>query len=343
MKSFSLTGHGYETGFKETGETLRGLDYAEESAKRWFKMGARVKELWMVDRTKDLKEALKRFGRIPTPELEMLLHPQALLVAQLEDPMLGHEDRLFIGKKLAEFGDTRRGVGVKDGLVDIEWIEIQSGKIRLEMVKQVFEVKPFLIAKYPVTNAQFQAFINDGGYEHKKWWKGIIKSTLEPPQWKEASAPREMVSWDEAVAFCRWLSFRTRTSIRLPTEWEWQLAATGGHRTFKYPWGKKWDPKRCNSEESGLHRTTPVGIYPHGATAQGVQDIAGNVWEWCLNKVRNPQSPESLHLDATIPDRGIRGGSWNSKPEHLLSSRRSGNYADTKEESLGFRLVKDLE
>ncbi|MDR4496262.1 MAG: SUMF1/EgtB/PvdO family nonheme iron enzyme [Nitrospirales bacterium] len=57
--------------------------------------------------------------------------------------------------------------------------------------------------------------------------------------------------------------------IRLPTEWEWQQAATGGDPTHRYPWPRGWDGTRCNSTESRLNRTTPVGIYPNGATQQG--------------------------------------------------------------------------
>jgi formylglycine-generating enzyme required for sulfatase activity len=85
-------------------------------------------------------------------------------------------------------------------------------------VDHVFQVTPFRIARYPVTNIQFKAFIDDGGYENKEWWKGISnKPACAQSSWQEDNSPRETVSWFEAVAYCRWLSQRTRTNIRLPS------------------------------------------------------------------------------------------------------------------------------
>src|SRR5262249_30644668 len=153
------------------------------------------------------------------------------LIKQLELDSLSHDRRALIGNRLAEYGDPRPGIGLRpDGLPYIEWIDIEQGKVKLEEVEQLFTVKHFRIAKYPVTNLQFEAFINaEDGYRNSEWWKGIKqRNGPDDPSWKEANSPRETVSWFEAVAFCRWLSKRTGLPIRLPTEWEWQLAATGG-------------------------------------------------------------------------------------------------------------------
>jgi formylglycine-generating enzyme required for sulfatase activity len=163
-----------------------------------------------------------------------------------------------------------------------------------------------------------------------------------PASWSEANCPRETVSWYEAVAFCRWLSHRTDSRIRLPTEWEWQQAATGGDPTYEYPWGKEWDTTRCNSIESRLNRTTPVGIYPSGATPQGVTDMAGNVWEWSLNTYDDPEKPDSVGIDDLNASRVIRGGSWFNRPEVLRSSNRSGDSTDFRFDFIGFRLAQDI-
>ncbi len=150
------------------------------------------------------------------------------------------------------------------------------------------------------------------------------------------------MSWYEAVAFCRWLSHRTGSTIRLPTEWEWQQAATGGDPTYEYPWPGGWDGIRCNSEESRLNRTTPVGIYPRGATEQGVLDMAGNVWEWCLNTYDDPEKPESVGFDDSGGRRVLRGGAWISRPEDLRASIRLWDTPVNRYDYIGFRLAQDI-
>lgn len=216
-----------------------------------------------MDRLKALQGIIARFGEHTVNErVHRYVVPQDRLIQRLNEPTIGHQERLTIGLYLAGLGDPRPGVGVKDGLPDIAWIQIPGGEIQLEGIDHVFTVKPFQLAKYPVTNAQFQIFINDGGYENEKWWEGIKKMVLQRSSWQEPNAPRETVSWFEAVAFCRWLSARTGRVIRLPTEWEWQQAATGGNPAYEYPWGTEWDAAHCNCDEARLTRTSPVGLYP---------------------------------------------------------------------------------
>jgi formylglycine-generating enzyme required for sulfatase activity len=91
------------------------------------------------------------------------------------------------------------------------------------------------------------------------------------------------------LAFCRWLSEKLGYEIRLPTEWEWQQAATGGNPENEYPWGPEWAGSCANTIESELSHSTAVGIYPQGASPVGALDMAGNVWEWCLNEYDNPK------------------------------------------------------
>ena len=172
-----------------------------------------------------------------------------------------------------------------------------------------------------------------------------MKQSEEPAErsWKEANSPRETVSWFEAVAFCRWLSKRMGSTIRLPTEWEWQLAATGGDPEREYPWPGGWDPTKCNSSESRFYRTSAVGIYPRGATRQGVLDMAGNVSEWCMNKYEQPDIGDALGIDSD--ERGqrvIRGGSsLNNVPEFLRTFYRTRLNANYRCSDIGFRLAQD--
>lgn len=331
----------------ESGEALRDIDHAEEEARRWQKEGDNPQELWLGSRAKKVLAAIEQFGKSSSPELERFLRPKEVLIARLHENALSHQDRLLIGQKLAEFGDTRPGVGVKDGVPDIIWIDIPGGTIKLEDVDHMFEVRPFRMAKYLVTNLQFEAFIKAGdGYHNEEWWTDIEQSVeARKPSWQEANAPRETVAWYEAVAFCRWLSAKTPkpgASFRLPTEWEWQQAATGGDPTREYPWKNGWDGFRCNSTESRLNRTTAVGMYPLGATQQGVVDMAGNVWEWCLNEYDNPERPEAMRIYKGAGQRVVRGGSWNFLPVNLRSSDRLRNNTGYRFNDLGFRLVQDI-
>jgi hypothetical protein len=329
------------------GDALRVVDHATEAARRWHEGGENPQEIWLIPRAAEVLNGLRRFGKQASPALDRFLRPQDVLIKQLEQDSLTHERRALIGARLAEFGDPRPGVRLRpDGLPDIVWVEIEAGKVKLEGVEKVFDVKPFRIAKYPVTNVQFQAFIDaEDGYRNAAWWKGIKQSERPAePSWKEANSPRETVSWYEALAFCRWLSKRTGSKIRLPTDWEWQLAATGGDPEREYPWPGGWDATKCNSYESRSNRTSAVGIYPNGATQQGVLDMAGNVWEWCLNKHEQPGTPESLRIDND--ERGqrvLRGGSWYDDPVNLRASSRGRGLAGARGDNIGFRLAQDLD
>ena len=314
---------------EKSGEALRLIEHAEEEARRWRDRGDNPQELWLGSRAQEVLAALQRFGKTSSSVLDRFLKPQHLLIEQLHQPTMSHERRALIGRILNEFGDPRAGVGLRlDGLPDIAWIKISGGQVKLDEI----EVKPFRIAKYPVTSAQFEAFLKaEDGYRNEEWWKDIEQSKeAERPSWLEANGPRENVSWYEAVAFCHWLSAKTGTSIRLPTEWEWQQAATGGDPQREYPWPGGWDASRCNSYESRLNRTTAVGMYPQGVTEQGVLDMAGNVWEWCLNTYENPEQQESVRIDKSGGVRVLRGGSWNYLPVSLRASARGGNCADAR-------------
>ena len=330
----------------KSAQALRLIDHATEAAKRWQESGDKPQKLWLGEDAKEVLTALQRFDKKTSPVLERFLMPQNVLIAQLDQDGLSHEDRLLTGKKLAEFGDPRPGVGLRpDGMPDIAWIEVPPCRIKLEDVDHLFEAKPFRMAKYSVTHVQFEAFLKaNDGYQNEEWWENIEPS-VEPsvPSWQEVNAPREMVSWFEAVAFCRWLSRRTESRIRLPTEWEWQQAATGGDPTRDYPWAGGWESSRCNSMESELNRTSAVGMYPRGATEQGMLDMAGNVWAWCLNTYEQPEPPESLRIDDSHVRRVIRGGSWLDEPELLRVSHRDWFYGDYPKVHIGIRLVQDIE
>ena len=118
---------------------------------------------------------------------------------------------------------------------------------------------------------------------------GRTSRCSEPRFWHDAafnnpSQPVVGVCWYEAMAYATWLAAVTGQPYRLPTEPEWEWAARRGGRPF--PWGNGWDADRLNSleGEDRVMRTTPVGVYPHGATPDGIHDLAGNVWEWTATR-----------------------------------------------------------
>ncbi|MBK8278581.1 MAG: SUMF1/EgtB/PvdO family nonheme iron enzyme [Nitrospira sp.] len=325
----------------KSGEALRLIEHAEEEARRWCDRGDKPEELWLGSRVKEVLAALQQFGKHPSPVLSRFLRPQHLLIGQLANRALSHELRARIGKILNEFGDPRAGIGCRsNGLPDILWIEIPEGKVKLKGIDHVFNVKPFRLAKYLVTNNQFGAFLRaEDGYRNDEWWRNILQSHgAAQPSWPEANCPREMVSWYEAVAFCRWLSARTGSNIYLPTEWEWQQAATGGDPERMYPWEDWWDSSNCNSGGSQLNRTTTVGMYLFGGTPQGVLDMAGNVWEWCLNR-----SNEEDTIITKGGRRAIRGGSWSGTSETLRVSFRDWDGAHIRDGIIGFRPAQEIE
>jgi formylglycine-generating enzyme required for sulfatase activity len=240
------------------------------------------------------------------------------------------------------------------GLPDIVWLYAEGGTIKIE--NQIFTMRPFYIAKYPITHKQFQSFMNaKDGYKNNRWWRGVsakknFEINLNKQYLELGNHPCNDVSWYDAIAYCQWLNVRLDwsefptnlslkkldmcSSIRLPTEWEWQWAASGGHRDYVYPWGKKWDRRKSNSAESGLFKTVAVGLYPSGISKFGALDMSGNIWEWCLNENEKLVNV-GLRGDAI---RTLRGGSWHSHRDGLLISYRSDDFPHSRINS-GFRLV----
>jgi formylglycine-generating enzyme required for sulfatase activity len=234
----------------------------------------------------------------------------------------------------------------------LEWINIPAGSVTLvrgwdglgwgfaENYSQAplgtYPVGPFAMGKYPVTNAQHQAFIADGGYEEDRWWQGLARRFTEPRKavCTIENHPRDAVSWYEAVAFCRWLSAKTGRHVSLPTESQWQYAAQGSDgRAF--PWGSTFDKSLCNTRESGIGKTTPVDRYPNGRSPFGVSDMAGNVWEWCLNEYA-----DLSHVDTSgAAARVVRGGSWCYDQDRARAAYRNAYGPGIRSDNVGFRVV----
>jgi formylglycine-generating enzyme required for sulfatase activity len=254
------------------------------------------------------------------------------------------------GKVEAEHG---RHVNFEDPLAG-EMLFVQSGDF--VMGSDTIEAAPnerplfgvtlnhFYLSRHLITNAAYEQFqpshlrkrIPSAGDRH----------------------PVVHVSSLEAIKFCQWLSARTRKKYRLPTEAEWEYAARGTDGR-KYPWGNyegrgdlanfadrntdfAWSDRDI---DDGYPVTSPVGAFPLGASAFGMEDMAGNVWEWCLDYYEpyrpapkvNPRGP-------TMGNRRVyRGGSWKSRFNSLRTTVRGSNVPTFSCNDLGFRVVCECE
>ncbi len=285
----------------------------------------------------DEKVRLRAEGMLPED-------PQALREV-IADPEASLAYRIAAGETLARLGDPRfSGPYLLPEFVDIPAGEFLMGSEMHDNEKPVHRVpvEAFAIARYPVTNAQYAVFVQATGREPPHHWEG---GQMQPHL---ANHPVVYVTWHDAVAYCRWLSQETGQEYRLPTEADWERAARGGlpspsegEGVRVWPWGDEWDAEKCNSVEGGPGTTTPVGIYPAGASPEGVLDVAGNVWEWCSSLYKPyPYDPGDGRENAEAGGRRVlRGGSFDDdlgrvRCAYRLWFRPLSRYVD-----LGFRVM----
>ncbi len=221
----------------------------------------------------------------------------------------------------------------------------------------------YYVAKTPVTNAQYAAFVQATGYqtmaekEGEGWvWTGKKWDQISGVDWRHPRGPDSDISgktdhpvvqigWADAVAFCQWLSQETGQIFRLPTEAEWEKAARGTDG-WLYPWGNEWDNTRLNSREGGVRDTTPAGGYsPQGDSPYGVADMAGNVWEWCATKEGKSYPYDTAEDEwssdylAEIGLRVLRGGSWDSLQDDARCACRIRDENLFRYSLVGYRVV----
>lgn len=205
-----------------------------------------------------------------------------------------------------------------------------------EKPQRPIHLDEYWIARYPVTNAQYAAFARVTGRRPPDGWEGDL-----PPAGKERH-PVVNVSWWDAVAYCHWLAELTGKPYRLPTEAQWEKAARGtdGH---VYPWGNRWDSRKCNSREGHQRGTSPVGTHsPAGDSPFGCADTVGNVLEWVADWYHEAYyARSSVDQNPYGPSSGVikvlRGGSWSADRWGVrCTSRYQGNRKATSPEA-GFR------
>lgn len=213
-----------------------------------------------------------------------------------------------------------------------------------EQPQHMVELSEYLIGKYPVTNREYQAFVRDAKYNPPGGWDGDQFPA------EKGSHPVVNVSWNDAVAYCKWLSEKSGKPYRLPAEAEWEKAA-GGEESRMYPWGTDFDPQKANTIESNIDDTTDVGKFSSndparsGDSPYGCADMAGNVWEWCNDwfsedeyrqragsAVTDPQGPQNGQL------RVERGGSFYYNYRSARCANRGRDLPSSFSYDIGFRV-----
>ena len=241
------------------------------------------------------------------------------------------------------------------------------------------ELPAYQVGKYQVTNAEFRQFYLHKGYENAQFWspagwqwrtgawesdlsgyseayQRVIRNWLvqrppdqrgqpfywDDPAWNGNNQPVVGVCWFEAQAYCNWLSQATGRIYRLPTEAEWEKAARGPDGRL-WPWGIAWEASKCNCAESNeaFRGTTPVGMYPDGASPCEALDMVGNVWEWTSSLFKDyPYEPQDGREDPAAPgQRVLRGGSWGDYRSSARCAYRDGYVPGYYNGNVGFRLL----
>ena len=226
------------------------------------------------------------------------------------------------------------------------WMDVPAGEFWMGSEKGPYDdekplhriyLEQFQIARVPITNAQYLIFVEATDHERPEHWEDG-----KPPR-GIASHPVVNVTWHDAMAYCAWLSQVTGKLIMLPSEAQWEKAARGGGDQREYPWGDEWDETKCNCYELGLEGTSPVGIFPEGASPYGCLDMAGNVWEWVRSISANyPYNPsdgrENLEADDNML-RVLRGGSFFDNRSRVRCAYRGSIPPGDRSGYIGFRLV----
>jgi toxoflavin biosynthesis protein ToxD len=280
-----------------------------------------------------------------------------VLAGIVEDESASQPRRFFAGQLLALLGDPRIKpdmpamvdipaatiyIGLDPRSVDSvlnQWAPygLKRDSVLTECPRHQVHVQAFRIMRYPVTTSEYHRFLADTEY-----------SSL-PTSWRFGRYPHELanhpvwsVSKTAASIYASWLSQRLGRRFRLPTEAEWEYAASGSDDR-EYPWGNTFHPSAANTIEAGPLSTTPVGMYPKGRSPFGVDDMAGNVQEYVAgNYAPYPGAMPADDNSTTTepPCVTTRGGSFTRFGDMARCRCRHGRHPHQQLNAIGFRLVE---
>ncbi len=219
------------------------------------------------------------------------------------------------------------------------------------------DIPDFYIGKYPITNAQYAAFLNDYGSDEVKTGEYAGEKMIREHNWSMQKKganwsflpeyechPAIRVSWYGANAFCQWLSRKKGKNYCLPSEVRWEYAARGGKHSlgFEYAGSNKLKEVGWFGQNSHME-TKPVGLKK--ANELGIFDMSGNVWEWCEDVWHDdykgaPKDGEPWMKGGDQSLRVVRGGSWGSNGSSCRVSLRVRNLTVGRINNFGFRLAR---
>ena len=229
-------------------------------------------------------------------------------------------------------------------VVEPEMIEVPAGTFLMgakedepnaesnEKPQREVTMELFWIGKYEVTFDEYDLFVNVTG-----------RVRVGDQGWGRGKQPVINVSWEDAVAYARWLSNETGRNYCLPTEAEWEYAARAGSTTA-HSFGD--DPAQLGEYawylDNAKSQTHPVGLKK--PNAWGLYDMHGNVWEWTCSEYRDPyDGSERRCASGGGEKRVLRGGSWINDGRNLRSAQRNANDPGNRNDNLGFRLARAQE
>ncbi|MFM6306238.1 SUMF1/EgtB/PvdO family nonheme iron enzyme, partial [Planktothrix sp.] len=237
--------------------------------------------------------------------------------------VLGKETKLEHCR--AEFFKEDLGNNISLEMVSIPGGTFMMGSPEDDTEKPIHPVNiaAFSMAKYPITQAQWQAIMGNN-----------------PSSFKGANRPVDSVTWHEAQEFCQRLSQKTGKTYRLPSEAEWEYTCRAG-TTTPFHFGKTITPNLANYNNN-CGETTDVGSFPPNAF--GLYDMHGNVWEWCADPWHENYNGAAIdgsvwESDGNTQYRVLRGGSWYIDPWYCRSAVRSRGVPVSRDRYFGFRVV----
>jgi len=290
-----------------------------------------------------------------------------------ETPVAGAKPQV-LSDRLADGSEGPQMISLPPGTFWMGSAGNETGRAGDEGPRHQAEIlRPFAIGRYEVTVAQFRRFVESSGYRTDAeidggcyyfaggWESAPGRDWRAPPGFdQEPDHPVVCVSFNDAVAYARWLAQQTGSGYRLPTEAEWEYAARAGTDTSR-PWGDDSDSacasanvadrtlKRRHPGDWPEHRcvdghayTAPVGSF--GANAFGLHDVIGNVWEWTCSGYSDHYAgvEEQCSVGVQSIPRVFRGGSWYNFPAWARSAARSAFAPGFRAAILGFRVARDL-